>query len=111
METLRFALGTGIFAVIIFLQPIVGGGLTHAENTLPPTLTKFSYQGKVDAINVREGRLVVNRNSYQLSTDTRVHGPTGELISADSIRKGIFIAFNTFAYGNSVSEIWIIPVD
>lgn len=111
MKHLRIALGMGSLIGITALQPIFAEGLARAETTPPPSATKFSHQGHVDAISAKEGRLVVNRNSYQISANARVYGPTGGLIPLDGVRKGIFIAFNTSAQGNSVSEIWIIPVD
>lgn len=111
MNIPRAVVTAGVLMVITLLQPLVTDRSAHAENAPLPSVTKFSYRGKVESINVNDGRLVVNRNSYQLSASTRVYGPTGEPISLDSVRSGIFIAFNTLAHGNSVSDIWIIPVD
>lgn len=111
MKHLRIALGMGSLIGMTILQPIFTEGLARAETTPPPSATKFSHQGHVDTISAKESRLVVNRNSYQISANVRVYGPTGGLIALESIRKGIFIAFNTSAQGNSISEIWIIPVD
>lgn len=109
MNTPRLVLATGIVVAMTFLQPLGMGGLAQARDTPPPPMTMFNHQGKVESVNIKEGRLVVNRNSYQVSASTRVYGPTGEPAPLDSIRKGIFIAFNTV--GSSISEVRIIPVE
>lgn len=110
MNTPRLVLATGIVVAMTFLQPLGMGGLAQARDT-PPPMTMFNHQGKVESVNIKEGRLVVNRNSYQVSASTRVYGPTGEPVPLDSIRKGIYIAFNTVGHGNSISEVRIIPVE
>lgn len=111
MNAPRLVLATGIVVAMTFLQPLGVGGLAQAGNTPSPALTTFSHQGKVESVNIKERRLVVNRNSYQVSASARVYGPTGEPVPLDNIRKGIFIAFNTAGHGSSIREVRIIPVE
>lgn len=110
MNTPRLMLATGAVVAMALLQLLGASGLAQAENAPSPALTAFSHQGKVESLNIKEGRLVVNRNSYQVSASTRVYGPTGEPVPLDNIRKGISIAFNA-GHGSYISEVRIIPVE
>lgn len=113
MKHLQVIFSTGMLIGLICLQPTFAEGLTRPGGAQPPSAMKFSERGKIDSVNVKEDKIVVNGRSYVLSPETRVLGPTGGFIPHEALRKGIFVAFNTSARGTSyiVSEIWIIPVD
>lgn len=112
MKTSGITLSIGVSLVIaVFVQTLGWGEDARANNLALAAIAKLSHRGKVDVINPKEGRLVVNRNVYRISSDTRTYGPTGEPVPTDTIRQGIFIALGVNANTNFVNEIWIIPVE
>lgn len=81
------------------LQPIFAEGLSHPGGAQPLSTMKFSERGKIDSVNAKDGKIVVNGRSYKLSPETRVLGPMGDLLPHEALRKGIFIAFNVAVGG------------
>lgn len=113
MKRLQVVLSAGVLIGMMCLQPAFAEELMRPGGAQSPSAMKFSERGKIDSVNVKEDKIVLNGRSYRLSRGTRVYGPKGGLIPREALRKGIFVAFNTSVQGSSyiVSEIWIIPVD
>ncbi len=70
-----------------------------------------SENGKIERLDLSAGELVIDDTLFKVSTSVPVYTYRGFQTTADSLRKGMRVAFNVAEDGNGarfVSAIWIL---
>jgi hypothetical protein len=69
-----------------------------------------SENGKIERLDLKAGELVIDDTLFKLSTSVAVYTDRGFQTTADSLRKGMRVAFNVAEDGGArfVSAIWIL---
>ncbi|MBT8102531.1 MAG: hypothetical protein KJO95_06140 [Gammaproteobacteria bacterium] len=68
----------------------------------------FRDTGRVDALYVEEGRIVIDDVSYQISTSAVVHSLSSYSDSMARVRVGAHVAFKLKS-GDLIVEFWMLP--
>ena len=68
----------------------------------------FPNTGRVDAVYVEEGRVVIGDISYRISDSGVVRSPTSRNDSLARIRKGVRVGFRTKGE-STIVEFWLLP--
>ena len=70
-----------------------------------------SENGKIERLDLNAGELVIDDTLFKVSTSVPVYTYRGFQTTADSLKKGMRVAFNVAQDGNGtrfVSAIWIL---
>jgi len=70
----------------------------------------FPNTGRVDAVYVDEGRIVIADMDYKISTSVVVHSLSSYRDSVGRIRKGAMVGFKVTG-GDVIQEFWLLPND
>lgn len=96
------------FISVVALSFLLAG--TAAAQALPTYYPKEGFQrtGHIDAVHLKENRIVVNDISYVLSDSIIVRSLSAPNAPIQRLRKGAHVAFNS-APNQTINEIWLLP--
>ena len=94
-------------AVVVLSFLLVG---TAAAQALPKYYPKEGFQrtGYIDAVHLKENRIVVDDISYVLSESIIVRSLSAPNAPIQRLRKGAHVAFKS-APNQAINEIWLLP--
>ena len=80
--------------------------------TTPLSAANFAESGKIDAVNLEAGYVIVDDGKYALSENVKVYSQSGQETSASVLRRGMRITFNTLRQGSAgrgaITELAIV---
>jgi len=80
--------------------------------TTPLSAANFAERGKIDAVNLEAGYVIVDDGKYALSANVKVYSQSGQETSPSVLRRGMRITFNTLRQGGSgrgaITELAIV---
>ena len=94
-----------IFAVA--LVAILCVSLTLASDAYAEG-SDFQRTGRVDDVQLEEGRITINDMPFRLSESLVVHSMQASNVSKRRIRAGIKVGYKS-AGGDVITEIWLLP--
>lgn len=96
-----------LLLIIVFGCAIASTAIAATLPNYYPT-NGFQHTGRIDAVYVDEGRIVIGDISYKLSSSVVVHSLSSKYASFTRIRHGAYVAFRL---GNSqvIEEFWLLP--
>ncbi len=96
------------FIAVVFLSSLLAG--TAAAQALPKYYPEEGFQrtGHIDAVHLKENRIVVDDISYYLSDSIVVRSLSSPKATIQRLRKGAHVAF-TAAPNQTIKEIWLLP--
>ncbi len=74
----------------------------------------FSNEGIFQKVENGGNTLIINATAYKVGNDTKVHTLNNNIVSINSLRKGMELGFtlaDPYAKRKVVTEIWILPKD
>ena len=101
-----FLFGATLFAVTLPSAPVASAASARQLFAAP------SENGKIERLDLKAGELVIDDTLFKLSANVTVYTSGGFQTTANSLRKGMRVAFNVAEDGNGarfVSAIWILP--
>jgi hypothetical protein len=99
-----------LFGVILFAATLPSATVASAASARQ-LFTAPSENGKIERLDLKAGELVIDDTLFRLSNSVAVYTYRGFQTTADSLRRGMRVAFNVAEDGSGarfVSAIWIL---
>lgn len=96
-----------LLIVFLIACAIMNTAVADALPSYYPT-EGFDHTGRIDAVYVKENRIIIGDISYQMSASPVVHSLSSYRDSFTRIRKNAHVAFR-LGKGRVIEEFWLLP--